>query len=469
MVRPEAGVHAVELPWRDPDDVLWAWRDEPWLACLDSGGKPGPRARWTILCRRPCRTLAWRGGTDSDPGTDPLAGLRELLPPLAPAPPVIASEDALPFAGGVIGFAGYGVGRHLEGIATRHGADPARQPDLAAGFYDHAMLFDRLRRRAYLATIRPDPDRLVTDTLAAWTALGRPPVPAALPHLAFIADQTPGQYVAAVARAVERIAAGEIFQVNITGRMTARRPPGLTDGALYRALRRASPAPFGAWLACGPGFGLLSASPERFVHLGPDRVARTRPIKGTRPRGATEAQDAARRSALAADDKERAENLMIVDLMRNDLGRVARIGSVSVPELLSVESFAHVHHLVSEVAATLAPGFDAIDLLRATLPPGSVTGAPKHHAMRIIDELESSARQAYCGVVFRIGTDGAMDSSVIIRALATTPDAIVAAAGGGITILSDPEREYAEMCLKIAPLLALFGARPEGMPPRMAS
>ncbi|ACI51658.1 Chorismate binding-like protein [Gluconacetobacter diazotrophicus PA1 5] len=453
-------LHAVELPWRDPDDVLWAWRDEPWLACLDSGGPAGPRARWTILCRRPRQVLEWRDG-GAPLASDPLAALRALLPP-AGSPPVTASGEALPFAGGVIGFAGYGVGRRLEGIATRHVADPA-QPDLAAGFYDHAVLFDRVRRRAYLATIRPDPDRLIADVSAAWAAMEPAPAPAALPRLAFAADQAPGQYAAAVARAVERIAAGDIFQVNITGRMAARRPPGLTDGAIYRALRRASPAPFGAWLACGPGFGLLSASPERFVHLGPDGVARTRPIKGTRPRGATPAQDAARRVELAADEKERAENLMIVDLMRNDLGRVARIGSVGVPELLSVETFTHVHHLVSEVTATLAPGRDAIDLLRATLPPGSVTGAPKHRAMQIIDELESSARQAYCGVVFRIGTDGAMDSSVVIRALATTPDAIVAAAGGGITILSDPGREYAEMCLKIAPLLALFGAEPAGM------
>ncbi|GAA4503353.1 anthranilate synthase component I family protein [Gluconacetobacter tumulicola] len=450
MDRPAGTVRTMGLPWQDPDDVLWAWRDEPWLACLDSGGESGPRARWVILCRHPVHVLDWRTGD----GTDPLAALRDLL---AMAP--VADAGPWPFAGGVIGFAGYGVGRWAEGIATRHAADPTR-PDLAAALYDHAVLFDRVRHQVHLATIRADAEGLFDAFHAEWAALPSAPPPAALPRAMFVPDRSPGHYAGAVAAAVERIAAGEIFQVNITGRHVARRPPDLADIDIYRALRRASPAPFGAWLACGGRFSLLSASPERFVHLGRDRVARTRPIKGTRPRGTTPELDDIQRAELAADDKERAENLMIVDLMRNDLGRVARIGSVGVPELLSVETFAHLHHLVSEVAATLAPGQDAIDLLRASLPPGSVTGAPKHQAMRLIDELEASDRGPYCGIVFRIGTDGAMDSSVIIRALAATPDTIVAAAGGGITILSDPQREYAEMCLKIAPLLALFGDRP---------
>ncbi|MBB2202002.1 anthranilate synthase component I family protein [Gluconacetobacter tumulisoli] len=456
--------HTIELPWRDPDDVLWSWREEPWLACLDSGGEIGPRARWTVLCRRPVHVVDWRRGgscrVDGMPvhgageEIDPLAVLRGLLPPRIPV-------GDWPFAGGLIGFAGYAMGQELEGVATRHAPDPAH-PDLAAGCYDHALLFDRIARRVHLATIRAEPGPLFARARADWGAIGAAPPPTSLPNLRFVPDQPSGDYVAAVARAVERIAAGDIFQVNITGRMTAARPPGLADIDIYRALRRASPAPFGAWLACGPGFGLLSASPERFVHLSADGALGTRPIKGTRPRGATADEDAALCAELAADDKERAENLMIVDLMRNDLGRVARIGSVHVPELLAVEQFAHVHHLVSEVRALLAPGRDAFDLLRATLPPGSVTGAPKHRAMQIIDELEASARHAYCGAVFRIGTDGAMDSSVIIRALATTPDGIEAAAGGGITILSDPEQEYAEMCLKIAPLLSLFGDRPPG-------
>ncbi|GBQ27056.1 para-aminobenzoate synthase component I [Gluconacetobacter sacchari DSM 12717] len=462
MARPAGTVRTMDLPWRDPDDLLWAWRDEPWLACLDSGGAPGPRARWAILCRRPLHVLEWRGGTcrrDGVPlaGTDPLAALRDLLA-LAP----VADTGPWPFAGGVIGLAGYAVGQWAEAIATRHESDPAR-PDLSAALYDHAMLFDRVRRQVHLATIRPDPAPLFAAFRTEWGAMPPAPPPPALPRATFTPDLSPAHYAAAVAAAVERIASGAIFQVNITGRHLARRPPGLADCDIYRALRRASAAPFGAWLACG-GFGLLSASPERFVHLDRDRVARTRPIKGTRPRGTTPGQDDRLRAELAADDKERAENLMIVDLMRNDLGRVARIGSVNVPELLSVETFAHVHHLVSEVAATLAPGRDAIDLLHASLPPGSVTGAPKHQAMRIIDELEASGRGPYCGIVFRIGTDGTMDSSVVIRALATTADTIVAAAGGGITILSDPQREYAEMCLKIAPLLALFGDRPEAAP-----
>ncbi|WP_342627355.1 anthranilate synthase component I family protein [Nguyenibacter vanlangensis] len=475
---PAGPVRVLTLPWRDPDDVLWAWRDEAWLACLDSGGDPAIRARWTILCRRPRHTLDWRRGApcrldgtalpDTHPlAADPLAVLRRLLPAPAPLAETGAEtsaetgqgDDPLPFVGGAIGFAGYALGQALEGLATRHAPDPeSGQPDFAAGLYDHALLFDRVRRQVHLAGIAPAPDALFAAMRAEWAALSPAPLPAGLPRLDFVPDRPHAGYVAAVARAVDRIAAGDIFQVNITGRLRAARPCGLADHAIYRALRRASPAPFGAWLACGADFGLLSASPERFIQLGPDRVARSRPIKGTAPRGATPEQDDALRAALAMDEKERAENLMIVDLMRNDLGRVAQLGSVRVPELFSVERFAHVHHLVSEIAATLAPGYDALDLLRAALPPGSVTGAPKHRAMQTIDRLESSPRGAYCGAVFRIGTDGAMDSSVIIRALATTRRTITAAAGGGITILSDPEREYAEMRLKIAPLLALFGA-----------
>ena len=212
-------------------------------------------------------------------------------------------------------------------------------------------------------------------------------------------------YEERVFRVLELIRAGDIFQANFTKAHRAPRSVWLDPAAPYLDLRRRSPAPFAAYIACGD-VTLASVSPERFLRLGADGRVETRPIKGTRPRHATPAADQAAARALAASEKDRAENLMIVDLMRNDLSRVAEIGSVHVPEFLTVESFASVHHLVSAVTAQLRPGLNAVDLLRATFPGGSITGAPKIRAMEIIDALEASRRGPYCGAIGWIGFDG---------------------------------------------------------------
>ncbi|RFD20873.1 aminodeoxychorismate synthase component I [Komagataeibacter melaceti] len=451
------------LPWRDMDAVLAAWGHLPWLACLDSGGEAGARARWAVICRDPLHVIVQEAGRcllDGQPdGRDLTTLLRQCLPMGGTCP------SQVPFAGGMIGFIGYGAGQRMEGTGTRHAL--AREPEAAFGLYDHAFILDRLTGEAWLATASPTglAAARAAELIAQWEAVA-PPAPApVLPHVRFVADQDDAAYRRHVACAVERIAAGEVFQVNITGRMRAQRPDGLAPVDVYRNLRVNSPAPFGAFLSGNGDWAILSASPERFVSLAPDGTVRTRPIKGTAPRGTTAAEDDALAHTLRHDAKERAENLMIVDLMRNDIGRVAMLGSIGVSELFGVERFAHVHHLVSEVTGRLRAGCDAPDLLRATLPPGSVTGAPKHRAMQIIDELEASPRGAYCGVVAWIGYDGAMDSSVIIRTLVMTRRHITAAAGGGITFDSDPMREYREMQLKIAALLAIFGNRPEGARP----
>jgi len=429
----------LKLPWRDPDVVMAGWADEPWLACLDSGGPVGPRSRWTIICRRPTRTLAVEGA----PGAD---RVRELL-----GPPCHRPND-LPFRAGIIGFAGAGVGLAERGLQTRH--SDMVGPGLAAAFYDQALIFDRLRQELWLTSpfpgVRLDPSEVPNRAT--------PPLP--VPQATFTADQSAADYRAMIAQAVSLMEAGELYQANLTTRYRAPRPSGLAPMDVYRALRARTRAPFGAYLSCGPEFALLSASVERFIHLNTRGHMHTRPIKGTIGRDADPIRDAALRAALLADEKERAENLMIVDLMRNDLGQMARMGSVEVPSLFEVESFETVHHLVSEISAMLRHDSDAIDLLAAAIPPGSVTGTPKRRALQIIDRLEASARGAYCGIVFRLGTDGAMDSSVIIRTIAMDADRIETAAGGGITVLSDPAREHAEMCLKIAPMLALFGAKP---------
>jgi len=225
-------------------------------------------------------------------------------------------------------------------------------------------------------------------------------------------------------------------------------------------LRALSPNPFGAFLDLGAGRTLLSASPERFVSLARDGLIQTRPIKGTAPRFADPGQDRSAASALAASGKDWSENLMICDLLRNDLATVSMPGSVRVPQLAQIERFASVWHLVSVVEARLKTGSDAIDLLEVVVPGGSITGAPKKRACEIIDELEDGRRGAMFGTAFRIGTDGALDSSIIIRSMLADSTSVTARAGGGIVAESEADAEYAEMRAKIAPLLDATGAEP---------
>ncbi|MFT9256787.1 MAG: anthranilate synthase component I family protein [Acetobacter sp.] len=450
-----------DLPWREPDTVLALWGHDAWCTLLDSGGTLEARSRWRIFCRRPRHVLtAWPthaqcDGVALDCKTphEILDYLRNILPHQAGHAGL--EPAGLPFVGGLVGFAGYGFGLGLEGVPSRH--EGAEEPWLAAALYDHAFLWDRQEKRCYIAgfSINGLDDEACGLAVAQWCAL---PVHAMdlppMPDLPLAADQSPQDYCKMVARARDYIAAGDIFQVNITARHTVRVPASLRDVDIYRHLRRHAPAPFGAYLSCGPDFALLSCSPERFLNVSSGGEITSRPIKGTAPRGATAHEDEKLERWLAQNEKECAENLMIVDLMRHDIGRVAEIGSVRVPEFLHVERFAHVHHLVSEVRGMLKAGHDVFDLLAATLPPGSVTGAPKHRAVEIIDELEASARGAYCGTVFRIGCDGGMDSSVIIRSFARTGQVLAIGTGGGITILSDPQKEYEEMCLKLVPFTA---------------
>ena len=262
-------------------------------------------------------------------------------------------------------------------------------------------------------------------------------------------------YLDAVAKVREYIVAGDIFQANLSQRFQAplREPPF----ELYRRLRRRNPAPFAAYL----GFGevtVLSASPERFLRLDHDRQVETRPIKGTRPRGLGPMHDAALGRALAESEKDRAENVMIVDLLRNDLSRVCLPGTVRVPELFALEQHPTVHHLVSTVVGELEPGADAVDLVRATFPGGSITGAPKVRAMEIIAELEPTRRGVYCGSIGYIGATGAMDTSIVIRTFVAAGGGLYFQAGGGVVADSDPELEYRETLDKAQGLIETLAA-----------
>jgi para-aminobenzoate synthetase component 1 len=251
---------------------------------------------------------------------------------------------------------------------------------------------------------------------------------------------------------------GDCYQVNLAQRFCVR-----TDDdawSVYRRMRADNPAPFGALLEY-PFGEVLSSSPERFLRLQ-GRQAETRPIKGTRARGRTAEEDAALRAGLVHSPKDRAENLMIVDLLRNDLGKVCEPGSIQVPALFEIESYATVHHLVSTVTGTLRPECDAIDLLRGCFPGGSITGAPKRRAMEVIDELETVRREVYCGNVIRLGFDGNLDSNIAIRTALMQRDRLYYWAGGGIVADSDCAAEYQECLDKAAAFFRLLKVEPPG-------
>ena len=263
----------------------------------------------------------------------------------------------------------------------------------------------------------------------------------AVPGLAGLESNfEPAAFLDAVRRAVDFIHAGDCFQVNLAQRLLF---PFTDDPvALYRRLRQRNPAPFAGYFDQGD-FVLASASPERFLEVDRGAVC-TRPIKGTRPRGGSEEEDCRRQEELLASAKDRAENIMIVDLLRNDLGRACAYGSIHVPVLCQIESFAYVHHLVSEVRGRLRHGQDALDLLRAAFPGGSITGAPKIRAMEIIAELEPHARGWYCGSLGYVGFDGSMDSNILIRSFTLGHGWAQFPVGAGIVADSDPQREYEE-------------------------
>lgn len=360
-----------------------------------------------------------------------------------------------PFSGGLIGMAGFELGLRLENLpaAPFRIEGGAAWPDLIVHRYPGALAFDHHDHSLTVVGrgATPDTAQTVRDRLIAlWQATGVETSPTGTLLDGPLRLETPDPvHEDKVAALVSQIHAGDLFQANLARGWSGRLKTGVTPAMVMAALQAAGAAPFGAYVDLGGGRIIASNSPERFIRLDRDGTLQTRPIKGTRPRGATPQADAALADALRHSLKDRAENLMIVDLMRHDLAKVAEVGSVAVPVLNALESYPNVHHLVSTVTAKLAAGRTAADVLLATLPAGSISGAPKVQAMKVIAAMEA-ARGPYCGALFAIDATGAMDSSVLIRTIAFEGGNLRAAAGGGIVADSDPRDERIETETKLS-------------------
>lgn len=440
------------------------------LVWLDSARPHSRNGRWSILAAAPFDRLeaTLRGARLGDallPG-----GPFEALDAVLARYRLETASDSLPFAGGLLGTIDFEAGHLLERLHRPTGFDPER-PLLGFGLYDTALVFDHAAGSARLVSAGFGPGLDASSRLSLRRAraearltqfaqaLARPaaplaPLPARAPE--WTSSRDARAYAADVDEVKRRILDGEVYQANLSRRLRAPLPPGFDPFALYGRLRAVNPAPYAAYLE-EPHRTLASASPELFLRLRGTEVE-TRPIKGTIRREDDEAADRAAAEALLASEKDRAENVMIVDLLRNDLSRVCEAHSVEVPELCALESYAGLHHLVSAVTGRLRPGVGVGALIAACFPGGSITGAPKIRATDIVAAIEGAPRGLYCGSVAALSFCGAADLSIAIRTLEFEGNTVSFGAGGGVTVLSDGPGEWAETETKAARILAAFGA-----------
>lgn len=474
---PSVPLTSIELPyaqWSNTIALFAPFANEPWAMLLDSAGSAHHDSRYDILVRKPSSLLVRQ--FDIEGSNSPFEQLKQELAEFSP----YQGSHELPFRGGALGYFGYDAARWHEAIRPAPRAKPVAAadkpthstsagsaaindiavPDVAVGFYQHALIIDHQQRKAY--ALGPK-DQL---SLAWVEAMWRPQ--AALGTLDFAlqgewqSNMTEAEYLTKIAQIKDHLNAGDCYQINLAQRFQAPYQGDLWPA--YQALRSANQAPFSAFI-CLPEGHVISVSPERFIQTGKDGRVQTKPIKGTRPRSADAKQDALNRASLQASAKDQAENLMIVDLLRNDLSRVCQSGSVRVPKLFALESFAAVHHLVSTIEGQLPSPLDSVDLLQAAFPGGSITGAPKVSAMNIIESLEPHRRHVYCGSIGYINQDGSSDTNIAIRTLIAQSNQLYCWAGGGIVLDSEASAEYQETFDKVARILPVLSALNAGLTP----
>ncbi|MBN1489320.1 MAG: aminodeoxychorismate synthase component I [Phycisphaerae bacterium] len=445
------------------NDALAAILAAPQPAILDSSALDVRYGRYCILACEPAEIRTWTCGIDADG----LEVLRQVIRATPPVSPPDNEPGRIPFSGGWIGFLSYEAGRWIERLPAATG-NHRFLPTIWLGLYDTAVVIDRIEQRWWLVGVDwpagcrlgsrlPASDRMYS--LGKRLRSQRPGMPSLdAPTPATVrSDFRRDAYEQTVQRVIDYIGAGDVFQVNVAQRLVV--PTSEAPADVFLRLRRNNPSCFGAYLQPGDA-AVVSASPELFFTLR-DRDVVTRPIKGTRRRSPDPVVDASLRRELCESPKDAAELAMIIDLERNDLGRVCEFGSVRVTEARTLEPHPTVHHLVGTVVGRLREGLDVIDLLRAAFPGGSITGAPKIRAMEIIDELERAPRGVYCGSIGWIGLDGSAAFNIAIRTITMADGEAEVYAGGGIVTDSLPPAEYEETLDKAAALLRALGATPE--------
>ncbi len=448
----------IELDHRlTPSEVLRACRDFSWPVLLESARYHPERGRYSYFSADPVKTWTLE---EVKFGDDPFLELRSALKQFKSS----QLPQLPPFQGGLIGLLGYELGHCWERLPEVP-RDEFCTPALAVGLYDWLICWDHKLNKTWLL-VHEDNSLLagrarleqrleqINSCLVADGNLERELKSVRSNDLSshkVESSFTEQDYLKSVQKVIEYIRAGDIYQANLSRKL--QYPFQGTSRQLYDTVRHSNPAPFAAYFEPSEDWAMISASPEQFLQVENKHVV-TRPIKGTRPRWKAKDTDLMQGLALQAAEKDRAENTMIVDLMRNDLSKVCKLGSVKVPRWCELESFERVHHLVSEVTGELNEDADIWDLLAATFPGGSITGAPKIRAMEIISELEQTARGHYCGSLFAAGFDGMLQSSILIRSLILKNGNVQCPVGGGIVADSIPENEYTETEHTAAGLLA---------------
>lgn len=436
----------ITLPWRADAAEFWFARLShlPYAMLLHSGHADHPYSRFDILVADPVSTLITQGDvtqTARGPSTDdPLTLLQQAVDALNLS---AAPHPDRPFQGGALGLFGYDLGRRFETL-PQNAENDILLPDMAVGLYDWALIVDHQKQAVTLLSHKDVEARLAW--LEAQQPAGRDAFTLTSSWRSNMSEQ---EYAKKFSRVQSYLQSGDCYQVNLAQRFEATYAGD--EWQAFTQLNDSNRAPFSAFIRLEQG-AILSVSPERFIHLAEGTI-QTRPIKGTLPRLSDPAADRLQAERLAASPKDRAENLMIVDLMRNDIGRVAEPGSVAVPELFVVEPFPAVHHLVSTITARLPASRSACDLLRAAFPGGSITGAPKVRAMEIIDELEPHRRNAWCGSIGYVSLCGTLDTSITIRTVTASQGKLYCSAGGGIVADSEVGAEYQETFDKVNRIL----------------
>ncbi|MDV7341652.1 aminodeoxychorismate synthase component I [Terasakiella sp. A23] len=424
----------IDIPYQDPAALFAPFARDPFALLLDSTSV----GRYSYICLDPVETFT-NAENIFDQLKDRLSQTR-----------VNRADDLPPFQGGLVGYFGYELLHQLEDVPAKAN-DDISIPDVAFGFYDVIAAFDHEQEKAWIISIG---SQARAEELLEKLNTAVAPSSFAPAKLNWTSDFTQDEYQASVQKVIDYIHAGDIFQANLTQRFQADLPDGFNHFGLYQNLRASNPAPFSAFLNFAD-FTIASSSPERFIQLKDGHVE-TCPIKGTRPRSDDPKLDQSNAHELRNSEKDRAENTMIVDLLRNDISKVCKPHSVDVPELCEVHSFATVHHLISTVTGQLKDEYDGLDLLKASFPGGSITGAPKVRAMEIISELEPVRRNVYCGAIGYIGCDGTMDTNIVIRTLIFKDNKACVQVGGGIVADSQPEAEYQETLDKARALFKAF-------------